>query len=40
LIDVMADIDGIDRAGGLSMVRLMMQSSDGHGVIGGGFYTG
>jgi hypothetical protein len=40
LIDMIANIDGIDRPSRRLLAGLMMQSSDRYGVVGGGFYTG
>ncbi|MGJ7516730.1 hypothetical protein ACSFE6_20680 [Pseudomonas baetica] len=40
LIEVIANIDGIDRPNHLPLAGLMMQSSDRLGAVGGGFYTG
>jgi hypothetical protein len=36
----MVNIDGIDRGGEKPFVGLMLQSSDGQGVVVGAFYTG
>ena len=39
-IGMMVNIDGIDRASGIPLAGVMMQSSDGSSAVKGGFYTG
>jgi hypothetical protein len=39
-IEVMVNIDGNDRTGAIPLVSVMVRSSDGRCVAGGGFYTG
>jgi len=39
-IEVMVNIDGSDRTCAIPLVSLMVRSSDGRCVAGGGFYTG
>jgi hypothetical protein len=36
----MVNIDGNDRTDATPLVSVMVRSSDGYGVVGGGFYTG
>ena len=39
-IGMMVNIDGIDRASGIPLAGVMMQSSDGSSAVKSGFYTG